>query len=335
MPHRLTVLVLALCLIAHCALFQVTPTHASHARVARITAVASWSGFGNFYYLRAGTSSSSAILGQVAQGDPLQVLAGLAGESENGNPWWYRVTLGHTGGYVSSNAVDIVSVPRSSWTTIATNDGDLSLGEISASRSPSQTAPVAAHYALGTKFTVDGVVQGDPLEAGNTSWYRISQGSLPPVYVYSSYLKFVNIGSTAIPVPEVGAASMAAVDVDSGKLLYGLQPTVERRPASTVKLMTALVALQHLKPDAVLTVPNGVQSVTTEVGGSAMGLVAGESLTLRQLLYGMLLPSGNDAAYTVASAVGGTQGTFVRMMNQAAMALGLRQTPFYEFNWAG
>ena len=87
--------------------------------------------------------------------------------------------------------------------------------------------------------------------------------------------------------------------MDSLRVLYSRNATVPRSPASLVKMMTAAVALDHLGPHAVITVPPGALSVGAAVGGTAMGLLPGERLSLRDLLYGLLLPSGNDAAYTL------------------------------------
>src|ERR687887_652415 len=94
--------------------------------------------------------------------------------------------------------------------------------------------------------------------------------------------------------------------------------------------MTAAVALDHLGPNAVLTVPPGAPSVGAAVGGTAMGLLPGERLSLHDLLYGLLLPSGNDAAYTIAQAVAGSQQAFAALMNAKAAALGLVGTHFVQ-----
>jgi hypothetical protein len=77
-------------------------------------------------------------------------------------------------------------------------------------------------------------------------------------------------------------------------------------------------------------VPPGAPSVGAAVGGTAMGLLPGERLSLHDLLYGMLLPSGNDAAYTVAQAVAGSQQAFAALMNAKATALGLLGTHFAQ-----
>jgi D-alanyl-D-alanine carboxypeptidase (penicillin-binding protein 5/6) len=114
------------------------------------------------------------------------------------------------------------------------------------------------------------------------------------------------------------------VDLSSGKTLYGLRPNDPLPPASTVKIMTALVTLEKANLDDVVEV--SAAAAATE--GSRMGLVTGETLTVRDLLYGLLLPSGNDAAVALAEHVSGTQDGFVAEMNRMAADLGLQATHF-------
>jgi D-alanyl-D-alanine carboxypeptidase (penicillin-binding protein 5/6) len=118
--------------------------------------------------------------------------------------------------------------------------------------------------------------------------------------------------------------------MNSGRVLYSRNATVERAPASLAKIMTAAVALDHLSPNTVITVPPDAPSVGAAIGGTAMGLLPGERLSLYDLLYGMLLPSGNDAAFTIADAVAGSQRAFAALMNAKAAALGLTGTHFVQ-----
>jgi D-alanyl-D-alanine carboxypeptidase (penicillin-binding protein 5/6) len=190
--------------------------------------------------------------------------------------------------------------------------------------------PSDASFAPGVQMTVLGVAHGAALEPGDDVWYRVSTGSYRAAFIYSAYLKFAHPGVSPVPLPLVGAAAALAVDMDSLRILYSRNATVPRPPASLVKMMTAAVALDHFRPNTVITVPRGALSVGAVVGGSAMGLLPGERLSLRDLLYGLLLPSGNDAAYTVAQAVAGSQQAFAALMNAKATALGLLGTHFAQ-----
>jgi D-alanyl-D-alanine carboxypeptidase (penicillin-binding protein 5/6) len=124
--------------------------------------------------------------------------------------------------------------------------------------------------------------------------------------------------------PAVAAAAALVMDLDSGQILYSLKPDDRLPPASTVKIMTALVTLREADLDDVVEV--SVKAAAMQ--GSRMGLIAGEKLTVRDLLYGLLLPSGNDAAVALAEHVAGEEEAFVALMNATAASLGLQGTHF-------
>lgn len=149
----------------------------------------------------------------------------------------------------------------------------------------------------------------------------LTDGSYPPLRLGPDEVAaLVRLGQP----PALTAASAVAVDLDSGQTLYVYEPGASRPPASTVKVMTALVVLQHADiGDAVV-----VSAKAAATGGSRMGLIAGESLTVLDLLYGLLLPSGNDAAVALAEHVAGDEASFVALMNEAAGTLGLSGTHF-------
>lgn len=133
----------------------------------------------------------------------------------------------------------------------------------------------------------------------------------------------VEITSKQIAPPTFGSTAVLAIDYDTGQILY--QKNIHQRlaPASTTKVMTALVSIEHFKMgDMLLVYPEDL------VEGSTMGLKAGEMLTYRGLLYGMLLNSGNDAAYTIASNYPGGLAAFMNRMNQLVSQLSLKNTHF-------
>jgi D-alanyl-D-alanine carboxypeptidase (penicillin-binding protein 5/6) len=130
-------------------------------------------------------------------------------------------------------------------------------------------------------------------------------------------------------VPNVSAPEAIVVDGWSGSVLYSKNPDTPRYPASTVKIMTALVVLEkHIPLTRVVTVSAGA----AETLGSSAGLYAGERIDVRNLLYGMLLPSGNDAAVALAEATAGTTDAFVQLMNTEARRLRLWHTHFLTPN---
>lgn len=124
--------------------------------------------------------------------------------------------------------------------------------------------------------------------------------------------------------PAVTAAAALVMDLDSGQILYSLKPEDRLPPASTVKIMTALVTLRNAGLDDVVE----VSAKAAAMEGSRMGLVAGEKLTVRELLFGLLVPSGNDAAVALAEHVAGDEEAFVAVMNETAASLDLHGTHF-------
>lgn len=127
-----------------------------------------------------------------------------------------------------------------------------------------------------------------------------------------------------IAAPAVSAASFALLDPVSGDLLAARDADIRRPMASTTKIMTALVALEQLSPDEVVTVP--AEAVGVE--GSSVYLFAGEQITVRTLLYALMLSSANDAAAALALHTAGSIEGFAALMNEKAAALGLQSTHF-------
>jgi D-alanyl-D-alanine carboxypeptidase len=135
----------------------------------------------------------------------------------------------------------------------------------------------------------------------------------------------VKTGSGAAPL--VDAWSVAVVDGDSGALLYGKDPHRRLAPASITKIFTALVALERGDLHQEIRVQFD-QAGLTAAGSTVMGIRPGETYSLEDLLYGLMLPSGGDAAEAIANAVGGSQAGFVALMNQEAAGLGLNDSHF-------
>ena len=133
-----------------------------------------------------------------------------------------------------------------------------------------------------------------------------------------------NVKLSGIPKPEISAKSALVVDITTNDIIYAKNPKVQQSVASTVKILTALVSLETLKPTDVITVSDRA----AKTGEDFMGLAAGEKLTLEDLLYGLLLPSGNDAAEAIAEGAAGTSSQFIELMNKKAQILGAVNSKF-------
>jgi serine-type D-Ala-D-Ala carboxypeptidase (penicillin-binding protein 5/6) len=128
----------------------------------------------------------------------------------------------------------------------------------------------------------------------------------------------------SVPPPRVEARAWTVVDANTGDVLLS-HAAARRLPiASTTKLMTAYVVLHELPLDRVVR----ARRYLSEYGESLLGLRVGQRISVRDLLYGLILRSGNDAAYDLALAAAGSEPAFVRQMNRYAAALGLTDTHY-------
>ena len=142
-------------------------------------------------------------------------------------------------------------------------------------------------------------------------------------------LTWLPLSAGAAGEPGVSASCAILVDAESGRVLMEKNADEERAIASITKLMTALVAVESTS-DLERTVT--IEKEWTLAEGSSMYLREGEELTLRELLYGLLLVSGNDAALAIAGFCAGDTDTFVEWMNLRAQELGMEHTHFVNPN---
>ena len=134
---------------------------------------------------------------------------------------------------------------------------------------------------------------------------------------------------TPVGVPgSLSASDAILMDADTGTILYEKNGEFPVPMASTTKIMTALVAMRVGNLDQMITV--GQDAVDQDTIGSNAGLYVGDRLSLKDLLYALLLPSGDDAAVAIADGVAGSQEAFVHIMNVEAQRLHLFQTHFYN-----
>ncbi len=122
----------------------------------------------------------------------------------------------------------------------------------------------------------------------------------------------------------ISAVSAILIEADSGTVIYEKNADEQRAMASTTKIMTAILTIEAGDLDTEFT----VDSYAIMVEGTSMGLREGDRVSRRDLLYGILLPSGNDASNAAAVSVAGSIGAFVEMMNSKAEELGLASTHF-------
>ena len=142
------------------------------------------------------------------------------------------------------------------------------------------------------------------------------------------FLLFTVQPSSAATSPEVVGETALVIDGKNGQVLFEKNPHQKVYPASTTKILTAIIALENGRLDDKVT----IHKDACNIEGSAVGLQEGEIISLEDLLYSLMLNSGNDSAVAIAHHVGGTVEGFVRMMNEKAAELGALNTHFNNPN---
>lgn len=158
--------------------------------------------------------------------------------------------------------------------------------------------------------SVDTYLSSLQIPQNNSAVAGIQKYNIPPV------------GKNLSP-PQTSARAILVKDLGTETTLYQKDASLPLPIASTTKIMTALVASEYFKPSSPLTVHDGAG-----ITGARVGLVIGESLSFRSMLYGMLLSSGNDAAYAIAENYPGGVLGFVSAMNKKVADLNLTKTHF-------
>jgi serine-type D-Ala-D-Ala carboxypeptidase (penicillin-binding protein 5/6) len=152
-----------------------------------------------------------------------------------------------------------------------------------------------------------------------------AESRLPGTGSRSQPVELYELVPSAPALPVIKARSAIVVDLDSHQTLFQLDAHGRHAPASLTKVVTALVALDYLRLDQVVTVPASINQLPWD--STRMGVRVGERLSVRELLDGLFLNSGNDAAITLSEAAM-SRSAFVAGMNARAAALGMADTHF-------
>ena len=159
--------------------------------------------------------------------------------------------------------------------------------------------------------------------------------SITETPVYAADIEDVDAMIAAIPsdwpeAPEIAAETAVLMDADSGEILYAKNATKSMYPASTTKLMTALLTLESASLQDIVDFSQ--TAVSIPAGSSHIGMRRGEQMVLKECLYGLLLPSANEVANALAEHVSGSIRSFVIRMNERAYQLGAVNTDFVNAN---
>jgi len=174
------------------------------------------------------------------------------------------------------------------------------------------TVPVALTFAHQSAWSIADVQLAVPNLPAVTSVAALGAPHLP---------------RTAPAAPTVTSQAALLINPATNQVYFAQSADTERAMASTTKIMTTVVALSLAPLDQPLTVTADVVPIDNGIS-SVAGLRVGDVLTLRDVLYGLLLPSGDDAAVVIAHGIAGSQPAYVALMNMEAGLLGLRETHF-------
>jgi|WetSurSiteA1Bulk_404760.scaffolds.fasta_scaffold00231_5 serine-type D-Ala-D-Ala carboxypeptidase (penicillin-binding protein 5/6) len=144
------------------------------------------------------------------------------------------------------------------------------------------------------------------------------------IMLLTAYLFF----PVSVCAEDLRSRAVVVMEASTGKTLYAKNPNLKRPPASTTKLMTAILALENTNLQDVVVISSEVAATPPHKAGFREG----EKVTVEQLLYAALLGSANDAAVALAEAVSGSEGRFVELMNRKAIAVGALNTRFINAN---
>lgn len=134
----------------------------------------------------------------------------------------------------------------------------------------------------------------------------------------------IEVSSSITTEPTLNSIAAIVYDRTSGSILFGKNENEQRKMASTTKIMTAIIVLENTNLDDIVT----VSSKAANTGGSRLGLHTNDKISVRDLLYGLMLCSGNDAAVALAEYVGGNLSGFASLMNVKCDSLQLTSTHF-------
>ena len=134
----------------------------------------------------------------------------------------------------------------------------------------------------------------------------------------------IETSSKETSLPDINSRSAVVIDRNTNTILFGKQENEKRKMASTTKIMTCLIVLENSN----LSETVEISKKSAGTGGSRLGLKTGDKITVNDLLYGLMLCSGNDTAVALAEHVGGSIEGFANIMNNRAKELGLENTHF-------
>ena len=143
----------------------------------------------------------------------------------------------------------------------------------------------------------------------------------------SSYLNSdIEASSNSSEFPTINSRAYVVIDRKSSTVLVGKNEYAKKKMASTTKIMTSLIIIENCNLSDTVT----ISKKASNTGGSRLGLKTGDKITVHDLLYGLMLRSGNDAAVVIAKNIAGSMEAFAMLMNETASKIGMNDSYFYN-----
>ena len=143
-------------------------------------------------------------------------------------------------------------------------------------------------------------------------------------FEYSEIQEVIQTASGVSNLPDTSSKHIIAIDRDSKRILYDKDGFSQTPMASTTKILTAIIAIENCKLDEQVNISTNA----SKVSGSTLGIHSNTTITMKDLLYGLMLRSGNDCAIAIAEHIGGNIEGFSSIMNKKAKDLGLKNSNF-------
>ncbi len=184
-------------------------------------------------------------------------------------------------------------------------------------------ASVVLALILGITFVIKAIVDHSRPDAVNNFEYTVVDNSEK----YPLFAEYTN--KTVVPDDSYNYKNIYCVNMKTNKVVVAKNPQAKAYPASTTKIMTALVAIENLDNlDETFTMTYEITDPMFKAQATVAGFLSSEVITMEDLLYGCILPSGGDAALALATHISGSEEEFVKLMNKRAKKLGLLNTNF-------
>ena len=222
---------------------------------------------------------------------------------------------------VSAYAAGTVVVGKAPGETAAETTAAEATTESTVTAAPENTTTATTKAAPAVLSTPAHVVTAGSHEASNSSTPALQPSTAAADSTQSA------VSAADISQPEVAAEGAVLLNAATGEVLYGKNQDQQFYPASITKVMTALVVLEHCNLNETVTFSE-TATTNLESGAVALGVSAGDQLTVEQSLYGLLLKSANEIGNGLAEHVSGSISAFADLMNAKAKELGCKNTHF-------